>query len=125
MYNTTTIDLATTATTIQAAEAEVTLSLKAAASLALPVDALRLSRRKINILQRHNINVVAQLVAIPEEELSRYKGVGRAMLWALRSALAQYDLRLGILPSFRRQTANEDIQALIAGNIDVYCDDDE
>lgn len=121
------IDFTTTAaTTITKAETEVTLSLRAAASLALPVDVLRIGARRIQILWNHNITVVAQLVAIPEEELAKYSGVGRSMLLALKSALAQYDLRLGSLPSFRRQSsAGEGIQALINRNIDVYCDDDE
>lgn len=128
MYNnhTTTVDFAPSATTISKDETEVTLSLRAAASLALPVDVLRIGARRIQVLWNHNINVVSQLVSIPEDELVRYKGVGRSMLMALRSALAQYDLRLGILPSFRRKKAdNEDLQALINGSIDVYCDDDE
>lgn len=128
MYNnhTTTVDFATSATTISKDETEVTLSLRAAASLALPVDVLRIGSRRIATLERLGITVVSQLVSIPESELARYKGVGRSMLLALRRALAQYDLRLGILPSFRqKKERNEELQALIASGIDVYCDDDE
>lgn len=128
MYNhttTTTVQFTPTTTTINKAETEVTLSLRAAASLALPVDVLRIGSRRIATLERLGITVVSQLVSIPEEEFVKYKGVGRSMILALRRALEQYDLRLGILPSFRQKERNEELQALIASGIDVYCDDDE
>lgn len=130
MYNnhtTTTVQFTPEATTLSKEETEVTLSISAAAALALPVDVLHIGSRRIEQLARHGITVIAQLAAIPEEKLARYSGIGPAALSSIRRALAQYDLHLGIIPQAgeAHRSASEDLQALINGSIDVYCDDDE
>lgn len=64
--------------------------------LLTPVDELELSIRAKNCLSSAGVNVIGQLVEIPEADLLEYRNFGKKSLDEIKKALAKKDFHLGM-----------------------------
>ncbi len=65
--------------------------------LLTPVDELELSIRAKNCLSSAGVNVIGQLVEIPEADLLQYRNFGKKSLEEIKKALAKKDFHLGMV----------------------------
>ncbi|MFW5893625.1 MAG: DNA-directed RNA polymerase subunit alpha [Verrucomicrobiota bacterium] len=65
--------------------------------LLTPVDELELSIRAKNCLSSAGVNIIGQLVEIPEADLLEYRNFGKKSLEEIKKALAKKDFHLGMV----------------------------
>ncbi len=66
------------------------------AKLALKIDEIELSVRSTNCLSQANINTIAELVIMPEQEMLRFRNFGKKSLNEIKDKLSERGLYLGM-----------------------------
>ena len=68
----------------------------------IPIKDLYLSNRIHRALMTEDINTLADLVSISEEELSTFRNLGRKSIEQIKNVIADYNLKLGVNMGDRR-----------------------